>query len=82
MGHTGPVTGSLYLTVGWASQNGRLFTRSTTEFVVSTADVDTVDRFHDLIRIIATGCPNLENEMILPEKEGNTFIRNVGYLPS
>lgn len=73
----------LHFTVGWASQNGRLFTRSTTESVVSTADVDTADRFHDLIRIIiATGCPNLENEMIRPEKEGSAFIRNVGYLPS
>jgi UDP-N-acetylenolpyruvoylglucosamine reductase len=50
---------------------------------VSTADVDIADRFHDLIRIIiATGCPNLENEMLRPEKEGGAFIRNVGYLPS
>jgi hypothetical protein len=45
---------------------------------VSTADVNTAYHFHDLIRIIATGCPNLENEIILPEKEGNAFIRNVG----
>jgi hypothetical protein len=43
---------ALHVTVGWASQNGRLFTRSTTESVVSTADVDTADRFHDLIRIM------------------------------
>lgn len=73
----------LHFTVGWTSQNGRLFTRSTTESVVPTADVDTADRFHYLIRIIiAIGCPNLENEMIRPEKEGSAFIRNVGYMPS
>lgn len=73
----------LHFPCGWTSQIGRLFTRSTTESVVSTADVDIADRFHDLIRIIiATGCPNLENEMLRPEKEGGAFIRNVGYLPS
>ena len=73
----------LHFTVGWASQNGRLFARSTTEPVVSTADVGTADRFHDLIRItIAIGCPNLHNETILPEKDGSSVIRKVGYLPS
>jgi hypothetical protein len=59
----------LHFTVSWASQNGGLFTRSTTESVVSTADVGTADCFHGLIRvIITTWCPNLENEMIRPKK--------------
>jgi hypothetical protein len=45
--------------------------------------MSTADRFRDLIRIIiATGCPNLEKEMIRPEKGGSSFIRNVGYLLS